>query len=72
MKLTYFGASYTSSVRTIDTVEIETERCFMGCPFKMQGPKSLSMQSTSCYLTYHGARHSPSAYLLIVGNAAGQ
>ncbi|MBE9066408.1 DUF4278 domain-containing protein [Leptolyngbya cf. ectocarpi LEGE 11479] len=58
MKLTHLGASYTPSAQTIETVETDTELCFMGRTFKMRAPKAIPAQAASRHLTYRGVRYS--------------
>ncbi len=58
MKLTHLGASYTPSTQTIETVETDTELCFMGRTFKMRAPKAMPSPPAARSLTYRGVRYS--------------
>lgn len=58
MKLTHLGASYTPSTQTVETIETDTELCFMGRTFKMRAPKAMPTQTAGRQLTYRGVRYS--------------
>ncbi len=57
MKLTHLGASYTPSTQAIETVETDTELCFMGRTFKMRAPKAVPAKPAARSLTYRGIRY---------------
>ncbi len=57
MKLTHLGASYTPSTQTIETVETDTELCFMGRTFKMRTQKAMPTQPAARSMTYRGVRY---------------
>ena len=57
MKLTYMGASYTPSNRTINTIETETELLFLGRRFKRRIPKAVAPRTSSHQLTYRGVSY---------------
>lgn len=57
MKLTHLGASYTPSTQAIETVETDTELCFMGRTFKMRTLKTAPARSAVRSLTYRGIRY---------------
>ncbi|MBT9310831.1 DUF4278 domain-containing protein [Leptothoe kymatousa] len=58
MKLTHLGASYTPSAQSIETMETDTELCFMGRTFKMRTQKLTPAQPAGRKLTYRGVRYS--------------
>jgi hypothetical protein len=57
MQLTHLGASYTAANQAIETVETDTELCFMGRSFKMRAPKVASRPAASDRLTYRGVSY---------------
>ncbi len=58
MKLTHLGASYTPSLQTIETIETDTELCFMGRSFRMRTPKAMPAKLAARNLTYRGICYS--------------